>query len=342
MLELDDWGLLDNWITAREFPKLNEIHWTPNPDVVDLMSLNVSPQAFKQYRIDAAERLAATMGNKPVLAISGGVDSQAMLQSFLEAGIEVSLACMTFKNNFNDHDVVFAEQVAAKHDLPLLKIELDVLRFLNKSLWDYAETYECGSPQFACHNWFFEQLIEQGFTGIACGGHAWRTSASQQWFWANTSNRHNWLKFSRKNNFPCHGNFLASTWQLNFSLAVCAGLQFDDFVHNLGTKESADVNSKKQTAIYPGKISAYTKFGFNLLPQADKFTGFEKVKAHVIASSDHDAWAFETRYRHPIELQWPALSNIKLKIDDAFGQELNNLWIKCQTSDFDKPDRCLD
>lgn len=334
MLELDNWGLLDNWITAEEFPKLDEIRWTPNLSVIDLPSLDLTPGAFKQYRIDAARRLAADMGSKPVLAISGGVDSQAMLQSFIEADVDVSIACLTFKNNLNDHDVTFAEQVAAKHGLPLLKIELDVLRFLNKNLWDYAEKYECGSPQFACHNWFFEQLISRGFTGIACGGHAWRTSTAHQWYWANTSNRHNWFKFSRKNNFPCHGNFLASTWQMNFSLAVCADLQFDDFVHNPGTKESADVNSKKQTAIYPSKVTAYTKFGFALLPQADKFTGFEKVKDYVIAASGDDAWAFETRYRHPIEQQWPPLSTVTLKIDDEFVQQLNRLWVKCQMSCF--------
>lgn len=335
MSELDNWGLLDNWVTAEEFPKLDEIHWTPNLSVIDLTSLDLTPKAFKQYRIDAARRLAADMGNKPVLAISGGVDSQAMLQSFIEAGVDVSIACMTFKNNLNEHDVVFAEQVAAKHGLPLLKIELDILRFLNKNLWDYAETYKCGSPQFACHNWFFEQLIEQGFTGIACGGHAWRTSVTDQWFWPNTGNRHNWFKFSQKNNFPCHGNFLASTWQMNFSLATCASAQFDDFIHNIGKKESAEVSSNKQTAMYPGKIKAYTKFGFNLLPQANKFTGFEKVKEFVIASSDNDPWAFETRYRRPLEQHWPQLSTVKLKIDDSFLQQLNNLWIKCQTSCFE-------
>jgi deoxycytidylate deaminase len=57
-------------------------------DIDFFENLKFDAQSLKQYRIDAARLCAETLGDKPALCLSGGIDSQAMVQSWHEAGLE--------------------------------------------------------------------------------------------------------------------------------------------------------------------------------------------------------------------------------------------------------------
>jgi len=322
MLELDDWGFIDNWITADVNLPLDTITWRPNYSVIDLDKLELTPNNFKQYRITAARRTADRLGSRIVLAVSGGVDSQAMIQSFVEAGVDIELAHLTFKHGYNDHDTEFAVSTAGRFNLPLNLVELDVLPFLHHRLDEYADRYQCSSPQFACHHWLYEQLIEQGYTGIVAGGDYW-TPTVDSWSWPITGPRQSWLTFGSKNNFPIMGNFLASTWQLNLALACChrrnSWFKQDKNIDHVG--ELSRITIKER---YPEKLEAYHRFGFNVEPQANKFTGFEKVKDYF-TSATGDPWSFEKRFRWPLEHRWKGLEP-SLKLDIAFLDQLNSLY----------------
>jgi hypothetical protein len=321
MLESDNWGFLDNWVTARVNLPLDTITWTPDYSVVDLGNLELTPEAFKHYRTTAAQRIAGTMGNRVALAVSGGADSQAMIQSFIEAGVEVELTHLTFKNNYNQHDTEFAVQTASRFNLPINLIELDAFSFLHHQLDDYADRYRCSSPQFACHHWYYEQLIAQGYTGVVAGGDSW-TPAEDGWAWAITGPRQSWLTFGQVNNWPIMGNFLASSWQLNLALACC-------YSRRAWFKQARDIDQvghMSQDTIkerYPEKLKSYARFGFDIEPQANKFTGFEKIKDYfTTVTGDH--WAFEKRFRWPLEHKWKGLEP-KLVLTDKFNAELNQL-----------------
>ena len=187
---------------------------------------------------------------------------------------------------------------------------------------DYAEKYQCSSPQFACHNWFFEQLASQGYTGLVAGGASWSPSGNS-WQWTNTSARHSWLTFSRVNNFPVQGNFLASTWQMALALGCC----YTNPGHEPRQFFSADTFGEysriKIEERYGDKLEAFKRFGFDIEPQASKVTGFERIKEYFIQASG-DYWIFEKRFRWPYEKQWPNLEGW-LVLEDLFNQQLLDL-----------------
>ena len=322
MSESDNWGLIDNWCTATERIELNGLEWRPDYNQIDLNGLELSTEAFKKYRVNAAERVGKHLGNRPVLAISGGVDSQAMLQSFVEAGIDVAVSTLVFDRDFNGHDVEFALRAADKFNLKLNIVELPVLKFLQHQLPAYAEKYQCSSPQFACHHWFYEQLISQGYTGIAAGGAPW-TPAGNRWWWANTSARHSWLTFSRVNQLPMQGNFLASTWQMALALGCCYDNPGDQQTLFTGPDSFGEYSRIKIEERYVDKLAAFKRFGFDVEPQANKFTGFERIKEYFIRTSG-DHWIFEKRFRHPYEKQWPNRDGLVV-LEAEFNQQLNEL-----------------
>ena len=328
MLGSDNWGLLDNWATAKVKTRENKIVWTPCYSKIDLNQIELDPDSFLKYRTDAAKRIAASLGPRPVLAVSGGADSQAMVQSFVEAGIDFRAATLVFKDNLNSHDVDYARQLG----LDLEIVELDVMKFLHHSLWDYADKYQCSSPQFSCHNWFYEQLIKLGYTGIVCGGFTWIPLTDGRWHWGNTGSRHSWHNFSLVNNFPLHGNFLASTWQLNFALAACTDPE--SFDHNyVDFNQAGELATHLISETYVNKLRAFKTFGFNIVPQPNKYTGFEQVKDYFIKASN-DYWVFEKRFRWPIWEKWPELHSI-LDLAPEFIVDLQNLYNKASTARLD-------
>ena len=328
MFESDNWGFLDNWIQAKVNLPLDTITWTPDYSVVDLNNLALDSESFKQYRITAAQRIAMTMGNRIALAVSGGADSQAMIQSFVEADIPVELTHLTFKNNYNQHDTEFAVSTAERFNLPINLIELDALPFLHHQLDEYADRYQCSSPQFACHHWYYEQLIVQGYTGVVAGGDSW-TPTEDSWSWAITGPRQSWLTFGQVNNWPIMGNFLASSWQLNLALACCHS-------RRAWFKQSKDIDQAGRLSRetirdrYQEKLEAYARFGFDIEPQANKFTGFEKIKDYFTAATG-DHWAFEKRFRWTLERRWKGLEPI-LELDPDFLAKLNSLYDQYVTS----------
>lgn len=317
MQELDNWGLLDNWITARADISRKRLEWHPNYSIIDLDSLEFHPEAYRRYRTDSALRLAT--GNRLVLTISGGVDSQAMLQSFTEAGLDFDIATMVFERDYNSHDVEFARATAARYGKKLVEIPLEVFKFLQFRLWDYAEKYSCNSPQFACHHWFYEQLLDRGYDCIISGGQTWFPAAGNRWLWTNTPARHAWWTFSQINQAAVNGNFLGSSWQLNCAIALNYAL------HEVQVKPltaEADPESFRLEEIrqYQKKVSALRKFGFNVVAQENKFTGFEKVKAYF-NNLTGDPYAFENRFRWPLQDRWP-ITGGHLAVTDEFSNRL--------------------
>lgn len=319
MQELNDWGLLDNWITATRNPAKAEWLWRPDYRVVDLSQLEFHPAAYRSYRVDAAQRLV--QGKQRIaLAVSGGIDSQAMLQSFVEAGIDFDIATMVFNYDYNSHDVEFARQTAERYGRKIVEIPLDVMRFLQLQLWDYAEKYQCNSPQFSCHHWFYEQLISLGYDCVIAGGHTWIPWAGNTWIWGNTPARHAWWTFAQVNQFALRGNFLASTWQLNCAITLNYPLheQVDD---SRGKVTDDDETGRLiEAAQYQKKVLAFRNFGFDIIPQKNKFTGFEKVKAYFNDAAQ-DPYTFESRFRWPLQERWPDVGG-RLVLEDYFSAQL--------------------
>lgn len=111
--------------------------------------------------IRAAEIIANSCGNI-FIAMSGGVDSETVAISFMEAGIAITAVLLIFKDDFNDYEINRAKAFCKAKKIKYVEVILDLNEFYKKELHlQYAEKYFCRSPQIATHLWLIENFNEK-------------------------------------------------------------------------------------------------------------------------------------------------------------------------------------
>lgn len=120
---------------------------------------------------DECLRTAKTIRNNTSLPIvvlfSGGVDSEVALRSFVEAGIEVSVAILRFKNDLNLHDIQWAMLTCNQLNVPYKIYDLDLLNFWKSEADAFANATYCVSPQLLTTMWLVDQI--QGYPILGSG-----------------------------------------------------------------------------------------------------------------------------------------------------------------------------
>lgn len=249
--------------------------------------------SLKKYRIKAAELCAKTLGNKPALCISGGVDSQAMLQCWIEAKLDFDVYILKFLNDLNIQDVAHARLISKKFKIKLHEIPIDIINFLNRENFDYGEKYKSASPHFNVHYKLFDILRNLNYTGLACGG---QTVLCNNDIWGSnfTRNPFNFINYSQITTFPVQGSFLSFYPELSWAISLLTKKSNSDLSTNIGYHVD-DLEKER----YGNKINGYIRSGFAIIPQPRKFTGFELVKKYY-ESLTNDVWEFEKRFRIPL------------------------------------------
>lgn len=267
-----------------------------NLDINFFNNLKFDKNSLKNYMKEAAILCSKELGNKPALCLSGGADSQAMLNCFQEANIICDVIVFKYKNNLNYHDIKTAYDYAEKNNIKIKEIELDIISFLSRENHDYAIKYKSVSPQFNVHYKCFNMLKDMGYTGVACGGDAPLQIQNNVWGTNYQRNTLGYIKYTEKSNFMCIGSFLSFYPQLAWSI----GLLTEFF--NLDKEIEKDYikrrNAKKNR--YDIKIKGYKNFGFDIIKQDTKLHGFEAIEK-LLWDQTGDGLAFDKAYRRPIE-----------------------------------------
>jgi len=138
-----------------EYTKNNHIQYT-----FDNFSLTHgkahSHRSWRDECKNAAMELYDLYGNDLVLLLSGGLDSEVVLHSFLSIGVKPKVIIFKYENNLNLHDINYAYRIcAARQIVPIVK-EVNVLRFFETELPSYAKVSGISSPQlnFLLYNAF--------------------------------------------------------------------------------------------------------------------------------------------------------------------------------------------
>lgn len=310
----------DNWLT---FPDpinslLKNIDYTVNLPAEFFNSLSFDKDSLLQYRIDAATSTANILGNNPVLCLSGGIDSQAMIQCWQEAGLKFDVAILVFNNDLNSHDVEIARMFCEQNNIEPIELNINVITYLTREHYEQAEKYHCTSPHFSTHYKMFDMLRDMGYTGICCGGQAF---AKDETVWGPclSAAQINYLEYSRINQYPIAGNFLGYEPKLCWSIAI---LTPSEFKWQVSATDSLEVATQKR---YLAKVEGYRRHGFNIVPQESKFTGFEKVKEYFAAQTN-DNWTFEKKFRHPLERKFGMMQGGNLLLTDSHSETLASLY----------------
>lgn len=134
---------------------LMEHHWPKEYRVTLKDCLRRELQSgFAESQLAAEQILAAhkTQGLNTILCMSGGVDSEHMLNSFLSVSKHFELTIFRFKDGLNLHDIVHAEKLATEHNLKINYVDIDAIHFYETGRHLYwAHSCRCQSPQLALH-----------------------------------------------------------------------------------------------------------------------------------------------------------------------------------------------
>ena len=100
---------------------------------------------------DECKKVAAQLyelhGEDLILMLSGGLDSEVVLHSFVSNGIRPKTAILRYERNLNLHDVNYAFRICASRQLSPIVIDVNVADFFKDKLIDFASITRCSSPQ---------------------------------------------------------------------------------------------------------------------------------------------------------------------------------------------------
>lgn len=290
-----------NWLNTSSlnhndnYKYSNEIVLPVNLDVDFFCNLKLDQQSIKNYRIEAAQELAKHLGPNPALCISGGVDSQAMLQCFAEARIDYKAYIFVYNHDLNITELNLARNYCNLRKIDLIEVPFDVVHFLTRANYDYGVKYSCTSPHFNTHYAFANYLQSIGHTGVCFGGITPYKSLGD---WGSNFERNvvNFVNYSKVSNFFCQGSFLSFYPKLCWAIALNTPASDIDPTKNVDTLRETEL---LHSIRYANKIMGYYKSGFDIV-ESKKMTGFEKVKEYFYNKTGNPL-EFEQKFRLPLE-----------------------------------------
>jgi hypothetical protein len=227
--------------------------------------------------------LPVSIGEKPAICFSGGIDSQTVIDTFLIAGVTPNVVIFNFLDDHNIQDVSHAIKFCETRNITPRLIDFDVIRFLNNELYNFATKYKISSPQFAVHLYLAGKLKDLGYTSAIFGGNNLCQFEDQTWY-APAKEETDWYSYSKEINFPIIGNFWLQDWRLS----LMATINMPYFIQN------------DKSHNYQVKITGYRNMGYDVIPQDQKYNGFETVKKYYEEMTG-DGWTFEHQFRNPIK-----------------------------------------
>lgn len=189
------------------------------------------------------------------LLASGGVDSQAMILAWKQAGVPFSVVHYNYGTNIEDIETLVS--FCCQHGVPVSIRFFEAQEFIeSQELIELAKKYDCSSPQILTYIRFTMQhpetcVMAGNFIGLQGGAFNWTIEALQRFAEAD---KPNFIPF-----------FLTSTPQLAYSFLT------------------REVENKRAMlpdhSEYEIKVATYRDCGFDVMAQSDKRTGFEAIKA---------------------------------------------------------------
>lgn len=288
-------------------------HGYADPDYTEFHSslLPLTRAPMDPFTEAAASALDIEMkAQAPIeLCLSGGVDSEAMALAFLDAKVKFTVTILKFDEEWNDFDINYAYQFCEKHNLAYRTLRLDVLHFFEsgRHLY-YGKHFRCQSPQLAVHLWLLDQI--KGVPVLAGNPIAPIFRDNEFYFMGLPHDLHSvyfrYFDASNRQGFPWF--FLHTPELLASFLRLPSMKPFCEKEH-----------SQPEDYTYQIKCQSYQEGGFNIKARPDKFTGFEKLRAHYdkLDGKTHGI-AFNDRFRAPLETLHPLPKVIKQYVPKCY------------------------
>jgi hypothetical protein len=195
------------------------------------------------------------------LMVSGGVDSQAMIYAWYKSGVPFKIISFKYTDGngkiFNEHDLENLDIFTKRFNLNVDYREINIIDFLENDLVSLATDIKCTSPQICAHA-KIASMVNEGT--VIFSGNALYKSATM----------YNYTVFGIQRYAQIQKNIIPF-----FFL-------YDKFIAGAFLDMSKNKNMEK----YNNKCDLYLRGGFPIIPQPDKYNGFEIIKEYYDSQRD--------------------------------------------------------
>lgn len=205
------------------------------------------------------------------LCLSGGIDSQAMLYSWIISGKQFNTFSAIYYTrkfleniNFNYGDLEHLIQFSIDFNVPINFYNFDILNFLFKEHKQYALNYRCGSPHMCVFMKFIE-IINQGT--VIFSGQFRRKDYPYEFVDKNNFSIYRYAKDTSRSVVP---------WFFLETPEIFSSFKYPEIIKDNDPR-----------AVYENKVKTYQLNGFPVRPQYEKMTGFEKIKDYFDINYSH-------------------------------------------------------
>lgn len=234
---------------------------------MDFKKATYSSRNIGDICIDAINRLCDKYPGPYTLMTSGGIDSQAMIWCWKQTTMPFDIVTVRYVDHdgkvLNSHDINNVVKISTLYDIQVQYIDFNLIQFLENNLLEYATTYQCTSPQITAHMCMSE-MIHKG-TVLFSGDFLATTVYSYTIYGLKR-----YADITKRNIIPF---FLLHDSELTTILTREYKHLTQDEYMSLGNEK--DFSSSRA---YLKKVNAMKKIGIPVIPQAKKYSGFEKVK----------------------------------------------------------------
>lgn len=246
--------------------KYNEIPFTHRVSFLEKFSAEYgTPQKsvldFKSECVRTAKSISASTSEKICVLLSGGKDSEVVLQSFVLAQVRVTAVIVRFEEDLNLHDICYAVVACEKFQIPYKFLDINIKRYWENDLFYYATKSQSISPQMCMLMYAADQV--DGYPVIASGD-CYLEHQNDSWSLLEKEKIVSLYKhFQFKNRNACPA-FFQYTPEIIYSFMRAAPIR------NL-IQQTQVANSIE------AKYETYKVSGFSLLDRK-KYTGYEKLQ----------------------------------------------------------------
>lgn len=245
--------------------------------------------------LSAQEIYKKRSGQRLTLCLSGGIDSESMLQAFLKSGADFAVCFMRFKDGLNDFDITTNRELCDRLHIKYFTVELDVIDFFESGKHlHFAKMYRCQSPQICVHLWLMEQI--DGAPVFAGNPFVQTIASNGPFFTGLPGDLHcAYFRYLEKN------KRLGIPWFFIYSPELCSA-----FLRTPAARQLQQKRLRPEAFTYLIKCQMYQEAGFDVKPRLDKFTGFERVREHYDKISGTECGVgFDRLFRKPLEKMHP-------------------------------------
>lgn len=232
-----------------------------------------APEGFVQECTRTARLISEqckAIGRRPIIGLSGGMDSEVTVKSFLAAGVDFDILTFRFEDGLNEHEMKFVRDFCGRHGLVPKYLDIDIKSWAPsedaKRIFDQSQAFSMlPHMKLMNHIWF-----ELGGAPVLGNGDIYFENVDASWKYVELEYMLAWFRHAIKN------GILGSIAFFQHTPEVMLSMLREPRIERLGLNKDVYATRIYETSRFI-KYSIYKKYWPDLLMRP-KFGGQEMVE----------------------------------------------------------------